>query len=129
MIALWDRDVLGTWGVFERVFPRPPFLPSLPLPPSHRCLSELCPGIADTNSTPWTPTRAVAHPLVDIEASDLGPQLTNRLSYSVAELMLWKDIGDFVNDFREKDLGVAQMQTAFSPGLLMRLNCPITYFR
>lgn len=43
--------------------------------------------------------------------------------------MIWSNIGQCVNEFRQNDLGLDPMQLSFAPGLLQRLDCPVTYFR
>ncbi|TFK45549.1 glycosyltransferase family 1 protein [Heliocybe sulcata] len=76
---------------------------------------------------PWSPTKSFPHPLVNINSSNAEPGLTNYLTYALAELLTWQGIGDIVNDFRSKALGLTPLSLRSGPGLTDRLRVPYTY--
>ena len=76
---------------------------------------------------PWSPTKAFHHPLANIVASDANPSMTNYLSYALVETMTWQGLGDLINKFRVKKLGLGEIDPTFAPGMLSRLQIPHTY--
>ena len=49
------------------------------------------------------------------------------MSYPLVDLMTWQGLGDLVNHFRVKTLGLQPMSTLWAPGQLFRLRVPHTY--
>lgn len=49
------------------------------------------------------------------------------MSYPLVELMTWQGLGDLVNRFRVKTLGLPAISTLWAPGQLFRLKVPYTY--
>lgn len=49
------------------------------------------------------------------------------MSYPLVELMTWQGLGDLVNQFRVKTLGLEPVSTLWAPGQLFRLKVPHTY--
>ncbi|KAH7928152.1 glycosyltransferase family 1 protein [Leucogyrophana mollusca] len=80
-----------------------------------------------TFTMPWSPTKAFPHPLVNINSSNAEPGLTNYLSYALADLLTWQGIGDIVNVFRSKTLGLSTLTLRSGAGLVDRLKIPWTY--
>ena len=76
---------------------------------------------------PYTPTQAFPHPLASIKKSNVDPGYTNWISYPLVEMMVWQGLGDLVNDFRVKTLGLDPVSTLWAPGATYRLHVPITY--
>ena len=94
---------------------------------------------------PWCPTTAFPHPLVNISQSNAEPGLTNYLSYALAEMMTWQGyalaqkfpilvfvninirLGDLINGFRIRTLGLEPLSVRSGPGILDRLKIPWTY--
>jgi UDP:flavonoid glycosyltransferase YjiC (YdhE family) len=76
---------------------------------------------------PYTPTQSFPHPLANIKASNVDREYTNFMSYPLVELMTWQGLGDLVNKFRTKTLGLEPMSTLWAPGQLSRLKVPFTY--
>ncbi|KAJ4379413.1 hypothetical protein N0V86_005458 [Didymella sp. IMI 355093] len=76
---------------------------------------------------PYSPTQAFPHPLANIQASNADPQLTNYISYAMIELLSWQALGDIINRFRAKCLGLDPVSTIWGPGMLQRLKIPHTY--
>ncbi|KAB5558551.1 glycosyltransferase family 28 domain-containing protein [Coniochaeta sp. 2T2.1] len=76
---------------------------------------------------PYTPTEAFPHPLASIKKSNVDPGYTNFISYPLVEMMVWQGLGDLVNDFRMKTLGLDPVSTLWAPGATYRLHVPFTY--
>ncbi|KAF4556437.1 Sterol 3-beta-glucosyltransferase-like protein 5 [Elsinoe fawcettii] len=76
---------------------------------------------------PYSPTQAFPHPLANIQSSDADQQLTNYLSYSMVEFLSWQGLGDIINRFRAKCLGLDPVSLTWAPGMLQRLKVPHTY--
>jgi UDP-glucoronosyl and UDP-glucosyl transferase len=65
--------------------------------------------------------------LANIKAGNVDTNYTNFMSYPLVELMTWQGLGDLVNRFRVKALGLEPMSTLWAPGQLFRLKVPHTY--
>ncbi|OTB13742.1 glycosyltransferase family 1 protein [Daldinia sp. EC12] len=76
---------------------------------------------------PYTSTQAFPHPLAIIKKSNVDPGYTNFISYPLVEMMVWQGLGDLVNDFRVKTLGLDPVSTLWAPGATYRLHVPFTY--
>lgn len=76
---------------------------------------------------PYTPTQAFPHPLANIKKTNVDPGYTNFMSYPLVEMMTWQGLGDLVNNFRAKTLGLEPVSTLWAPGQLYRLKVPYTY--
>ncbi|KAJ9635308.1 hypothetical protein H2204_005869 [Knufia peltigerae] len=76
---------------------------------------------------PYSPTQAYPHPLANVQSSNADPQLTNYLSYIMIEVLSWQGLGDIINRFRAKCLGLDPISMLWAPGVLQRLNVPHTY--
>ncbi|KAF2259640.1 UDP-Glycosyltransferase/glycogen phosphorylase [Lojkania enalia] len=76
---------------------------------------------------PYSPTQAFPHPLANIQSSNADPQLTNYISYAMIELLSWQVLGDIINRFRAKCLGLDPVSRIWGPGMLQRLKIPHTY--
>jgi len=76
---------------------------------------------------PYTPTQAFPHPLANIQSSNADPHLTNYMSYSLIDMMTWQGLGDVINRFRQKSLGLEPISLIWAPGMLQRLKIPHTY--
>ncbi|KAK4935222.1 hypothetical protein LTR10_023684 [Elasticomyces elasticus] len=76
---------------------------------------------------PYSPTQAFPHPLANIQSSNADPQLTNYISYIMVEVLVWQGLGDIINRFRAKCLGLDPVSLTRAPGMLQRLRIPHTY--
>ncbi|KAK6602013.1 udp-transferase [Botrytis cinerea] len=76
---------------------------------------------------PYTPTQSFPHPLANIKKTNVDPGYTNFMSYPLVEMMTWQGLGDLVNNFRVKTLGLEPVSTLWAPGQLYRLKVPYTY--
>ncbi|CAK7235465.1 hypothetical protein SCUCBS95973_009279 [Sporothrix curviconia] len=84
---------------------------------------------------PWTPTRSFPHPLANLKVPTTSPMygLASQLSFMLVECLTWQGLGDLINRFRSRRLGLGplsplQVVAPFQPGGLMgRLRIPTTY--
>jgi UDP:flavonoid glycosyltransferase YjiC (YdhE family) len=76
---------------------------------------------------PWSPTQSFPHPLANIQSSNADVNLTNFMSYALIEMMTWQGLGDVINRFRERALGLDPISLIWAPGMLSRLRIPHTY--
>jgi UDP:flavonoid glycosyltransferase YjiC (YdhE family) len=76
---------------------------------------------------PYSPTVQFPHPLANIKRSNADANYTNFMSYPLVDLMTWQGLGDLVNRFRVKTLGLEPVSTIWAPGQLHRLKVPYTY--
>ena len=76
---------------------------------------------------PYSPTQAFPHPLANIQSSNADPHLTNYMSYALVDMLTWQGLGDVINRFRQKSLGLEPVSLVWAPGMLQRLKIPHTY--
>ncbi|KAG9019159.1 hypothetical protein FRB90_005732 [Tulasnella sp. 427] len=76
---------------------------------------------------PWCATTAFPHPLVSFKSSNAEGGLSNYFSYAMADLIQWQGIGDIINHFRTKTLGLDTLSIRSGPSLVDRLKVPWTY--
>ncbi|KAI9677161.1 MAG: hypothetical protein M1829_002735 [Trizodia sp. TS-e1964] len=76
---------------------------------------------------PWSPTQSFPHPLANVQSSNADTSMTNFLSYVLVEMMTWQGLGDVINRFREKSLGLEPISLVSAPGMATRLRIPYTY--
>ncbi|KAI9817207.1 MAG: hypothetical protein M1827_001320 [Pycnora praestabilis] len=76
---------------------------------------------------PWSPTQAFPHPLANIQSTNADANMSNFVSYALVEMMTWQGLGDVVNRFREKNLGLEPISVMWAPGMASRLKIPYTY--
>lgn len=76
---------------------------------------------------PYTPTTQFPHPLANVKASNVDREYTNYMSYPLVDLMTWQGLGDLINRFRVRTLGLEPVSTLWAPGQLSRMRVPMTY--
>ncbi|OAX83453.1 hypothetical protein ACJ72_02186 [Emergomyces africanus] len=76
---------------------------------------------------PWSPTQAFHHPLANIQFSNAEAGTANFVSYALVEMLTWQGLGDVINRFRERSLGLDPMSLMWAPGVLPRLRISYTY--
>ncbi len=76
---------------------------------------------------PWSPTQSFPHPLANIQSSNADVNMTNFISYALVEMMTWQGLGDILNRFRERVLGLEPLSLIWAPAILNRLKVPYTY--
>jgi UDP:flavonoid glycosyltransferase YjiC (YdhE family) len=111
---------------------RPPFVADAIIanPPSmahYHCAEKLNIPLHLVFTFPYSPTQAFPHPLANIKSSNVDQSYTNFMSYPLVDLMTWQGLGDLVNRFRVRDLGLEPVSTLWAPGQLTRLKVPTTY--
>jgi UDP:flavonoid glycosyltransferase YjiC (YdhE family) len=75
---------------------------------------------------PWTATSAFPHPLTRLQPGEHHP-VRNFLSYGVVGTMMWAGLGDVVNAFRERTLGLPPLDLVQGASLLEDSEVPFTY--
>ncbi|ROW17677.1 hypothetical protein VPNG_00595 [Cytospora leucostoma] len=110
----------------------PPFVADFIIanPPSFahvHCAEALGVPLVLAFTFPYTPTKSFPHPLAIIKKSNVDPGYTNFMSYPLVDMMVWQGLGDLVNDFRVKTLGLDPVSTLWAPGSLYRMKVPFTY--
>jgi hypothetical protein len=76
---------------------------------------------------PWSATQAFPHPLANVQSSNADVSLTNYVTYSLIDMLTWQGLGDVINRFRVRTLGLEPMSLIWAPGVLHRLKIPHTY--
>lgn len=78
-------------------------------------------------SMPWSPTQSFPHPLANIQFSNANAGITNFVSYAIIEMMTWQGLGDVINRFREKILGLESMSAVSALVMASQLKVPYNY--
>ncbi|KAL2443709.1 Sterol 3-beta-glucosyltransferase UGT80B1 [Exophiala dermatitidis] len=76
---------------------------------------------------PWSPTQAFPHPLANIISSNTDPNMANFVTYALVDMLTWQGLGDIINRFRERTLGLEPVSIMWAPGMTSRLRIPWTY--
>ncbi|KAH8698656.1 putative UDP-glucose,sterol transferase [Talaromyces proteolyticus] len=76
---------------------------------------------------PWSPTQAFPHPLASIGHSNADPGISNYVTYALVEMLTWQGLGDIINRFREKSLGLEPISIVWAPSMIPRMRIPYTY--
>src|ERR1700722_416489 len=76
---------------------------------------------------PWSPTQSFPHPLANITSSNADSAITNFISYALVDMLTWQGLGDMINKFRERSLGLEPVSIMWAPGMSSRLRIPWTY--
>jgi len=75
---------------------------------------------------PWTATCAFPHPFANIDPGAHRP-VESFFSYGIVDLLVWTGIGDLVNAFRTKTLGLPPVTLTDGAALLDDHEVPFTY--
>lgn len=76
---------------------------------------------------PWSATQAFPHPLANVQSQNTKPSVANFASYAIVEIMMWEGLGDLINRFRKRELGLDPLDAIRAPSLAHRLQVPYTY--
>lgn len=98
-------------------------------PPSYghiHCAEALHVPLHMIFTMPWSATCAVPHPFAHIDSSAHRP-VENFFSYGIIDLLVWAGIGDLVDAFRTKTLGLPPIALADGAALLDDHEVPFTY--
>jgi len=93
----------------------------------YHCAEKLSIPLHLVFTFPYTPTAAFPHPLANVKSSNVDREYTNYMSYPLVDLVTWQGLGDLVNRFRVKTLGLEPVSTLWAPGQLTRMRVPMTY--
>lgn len=126
-------DSIQDWTAEDVVSPENrPFVADVIIanPPSFahiHCAEKLGIPLHIMFTMPYSPTQAFPHPLANIQSSNADTSLTNYLSYALIDMLTWQGLGDVINRFRERSLGLEPISLVWAPGMLARLRIPHTY--
>ncbi|KAL8683412.1 MAG: hypothetical protein Q9186_000674 [Xanthomendoza sp. 1 TL-2023] len=116
------RDVASTSPfVADAIIANPPSFAGI------HCAEKLGIPLHLMFTMPWSPTQAFPHPLANVQTSNADQSMTNFMSYALVEMMTWQGLGDVINRFREKSLGLEPVSLMWAPGMASRLRIPYTY--
>lgn len=76
---------------------------------------------------PWSPTRHFPHPLVNLRGAEAEPELSNYLSYKFLDWITWQGLGNEINNFRSRRLGLERLDTVSAISMMRRAEIPHTY--
>ncbi|OOF90552.1 glycosyltransferase family 1 protein [Aspergillus carbonarius ITEM 5010] len=76
---------------------------------------------------PWSATQSFPHPLATIRTKNTKPSAANFASYAVVEVIMWEGLGDLINTFRKRELGLDPLDAIRAPSIAHRLQIPYTY--
>jgi len=76
---------------------------------------------------PWTATCAFPHPFAHIDPGDTHRPVESFFSYGIVDLLVWAGIGDLVDAFRTKTLGLPAVALTDGAALLDDHEVPFTY--
>jgi UDP:flavonoid glycosyltransferase YjiC (YdhE family) len=76
---------------------------------------------------PWSPTQSFPHPLANIMSSNADANMANFVTYALVDMLTWQGLGDVINRFRERSLGLEPVSIMWAPGMVSRLRIPWTY--
>ncbi|KAI5236269.1 glycosyltransferase family 1 protein [Aureobasidium subglaciale] len=76
---------------------------------------------------PWSATKAFPHPLANLKNEESDQQTANFLSYRIVDLMTWQGLGDVINLWRKKALGLDAVPNMVASRLAEILQIPFTY--
>ncbi|KAI9314007.1 hypothetical protein DFJ73DRAFT_411739 [Zopfochytrium polystomum] len=76
---------------------------------------------------PYSPTKAFPHPLTNVNYLNSSRSKANYLSYDFVDILTWEGLGDIINNFRRKTLGLPKLSPSEGPLHLKHLVVPHTY--
>ncbi|RAH69469.1 putative UDP-glucose,sterol transferase [Aspergillus aculeatinus CBS 121060] len=76
---------------------------------------------------PWSATQSFPHPLATVRSQNTKPSAANFASYAIVEIMMWEGLGDLINKFRKRELGLDPLDAIRAPSIAHQLQIPFTY--
>ena len=76
---------------------------------------------------PWSPTQYFPHPLANVRTRNAKPSVANFASYAIVEMMIWEGLGDLINKFRKRELGLDPLDGMRAPSLIHKLQIAYSY--
>lgn len=116
-----DGDISSKPFIADAIIANPPSFAHI------HCAEKLGIPLHLMFTMPWSPTQAFPHPLANIQSSNADANMSNFVSYALVEMMTWQGLGDVINRFREKSLGLEPVSLMWAPGMASRLRIPYTY--
>ncbi|KAL5001734.1 hypothetical protein BDV10DRAFT_149117 [Aspergillus recurvatus] len=127
------KDDPDPWSGEEAVdYRRLPFVADVIIanPPSFAhlsCAEKLGVPLNMMFTMPWSATQAFPHPLANVQSQHTKPSVGNFASYAIVEIMMWEGLGDLINRFRKRELGLDPLDAIRAPSIAHRLQVPYTY--
>lgn len=75
---------------------------------------------------PWSPTSEFPQTLANIKSSPANRKSTNKMSYTIVEMMTWEGLGSITSKFREETLDLPDLSQAAGTTAIHRLRIPYT---
>ncbi|KAE8349545.1 hypothetical protein BDV28DRAFT_163518 [Aspergillus coremiiformis] len=76
---------------------------------------------------PWSASQSFPHPLANIRSHNTKPSVANFASYAIVEVLMWEGLGDLINRFRRRELGLDPLDAIRAPSIAHRLKIPYSY--
>ncbi|GIJ88129.1 hypothetical protein Asppvi_007046 [Aspergillus pseudoviridinutans] len=114
-------DHLTAPFVADAIVANPPSLAHI------HCAEKLGIPLTIMFTMPWSPTQAFPHPLASVRRYSTKPTVANFVSYAVVDWLIWQGLGDIINRFRRKTLGLDILDTPQAVTLVHRLHVPHAY--
>ncbi|KAL4972961.1 hypothetical protein BDW66DRAFT_169057 [Aspergillus desertorum] len=77
---------------------------------------------------PWSATQAFPHPLANVQSQHTKPSVGNFASYAIVEIMMWEGLGDLINRFRKRELGLDPLDAIRAPTARLGDNIDVVGF-
>ncbi|KAL6231895.1 hypothetical protein BDW75DRAFT_31010 [Aspergillus navahoensis] len=114
-------DYRGLPFVADAIIANPPSFAHL------SCAEKLGVPLHMMFTMPWSATQAFPHPLANVQLQQTKPSVGNFASYVIVEIMMWEGLGDLINRFRKRELGLDPLDAIRAPSIAHRLQVPYTY--
>ncbi|KAK2062232.1 glycosyltransferase family 28 domain-containing protein [Colletotrichum caudatum] len=114
------RDA-GDLFVADAIIANPPSMAHI------HCAEKLGVPLHMVFTMPWCPTQAFHHPLANMSYGEADKSVANYLSFIMMELLTWQGLGDLINKFRTRTLGLDPISPMWGCQLLPRLRVPYTF--
>lgn len=120
-------DVIRSDGAFDKPFVADAIIANPPSFAHIHCAEKLGIPLHLMYTMPWSPTQDFPHPLANIQSSNANASITNFVSYAIVEMMTWQGLGDVINRFREKLLGLESISAVSALVMASQLKIPYNY--
>ncbi|MCJ1462396.1 hypothetical protein MMC07_000997 [Pseudocyphellaria aurata] len=120
-------SVVRSEGVLDKPFVADAIIANPPSFAHVHCAEKLGIPLHLMYTMPWSPTQTFPHPLANIQSSNANAGITNFVSYAIIEMMKWQGLGDVMNRFREKILGLEPISAVSALVMASQLKIPYMY--
>lgn len=123
----WNMHASTEDGYMDKPFVADAIIANPPSFAHIHCAEKLGIPLHIMFTMPYSPTQSFPHPLANIQSTNADDHLSNFMSYALVDMMTWQGLGDVINRFRQKSLGLDPISLMWAPGMLARLKIPHTY--